>query len=1120
MGAEASSSEFSELIAEFGVQCKAKLAGPGEREALISGPVSNLITSIGTAAGLPIVTHDEVREMGGALRADFAISVKGALTGHIELKAPSVSLDPETYGKTTHNHLQWQRLKELPNLLHTNGLQWRLWRSGELKHDVYLGGASVITAGKGLTAGTSFDAMIRDFISWEPSPITSVKKLVNQVAPLARVLREEVLEALRAERRAIKGGADKTLQPYLGAAQSWKRLLMPAAKDEEFADGYAQTVTFALLLARAEGLDLKNAKLHDVSELLDSTHSLMGKALDLLTKHSKGPVHTAVELLTRVISAVQWEQLTNGSKDVYLHLYEDFLENYDPELREKTGSYYTPPEVVEQMVRISEEALKSFFAKPRAFRDPSVAVVDGSMGTGTYPLEILNRAAYQAEAEYGKGAVPEALTSLAPRLYGLELQSGPFSVAELRITGRLKKAKADLPPNGLNLYVADTLESPYSASSDQLSYTEQLIAAQRQRANAMKRERNVQVVISNPPYEERAAGMGGWIESGENTGSSDDYVPLDDFKYPGNGKHEGMALKNLYVYFWRWAMWKVFESTPTTPEIPNGGDGIVCYISANGYLTGRGFKGMRKYMREMCSHGWIIDLTPEGKRPPKANAIFNIETPVAIAMFIRTSGTECKTPAVIKHVTLTGDYEAKMAALSTLTLDDGRWQPVRGGWTAPFTPASSGGWDSYPAMEDIMPWGSTGVTSNRGWVYSPCQDTLESRFRTLVLEPDRNIKAKLLKTTRDSTLDKKKKPLPAIATGDNGEIKDTEQDTQTPLGEVQFVDEVKTVPVMYRSFDRQYVIADYRVLDMPRPPLWSARKVQGQVFVVEQHSIHPRKGPGLVFSADMPDQNAFNNRGGRTSPLYHPDGSPNLTPGLLAALSKFLDREVSETDLLAYVAGVTGHPKYVEQFNDDLLTPGIRVPFTADPGLWNDSVCLGREVLWLESYGRAYVDEEAGRGKNVREKPGVTHASYQESVKGIPDKLHYEASTGMLEVGEGRFGPVAREVVDYEIGGVNVLKQWFGYRKQNPNGRVASDLDRINPTKWVAEWSTQLLEILSVLTQLIELHKLQTKVLEQIVAAPTIGMDELETAGVKWPSDAEGSKDRAVRETAVGTLFD
>lgn len=1031
MGEASGGSEFSELIAKFGLQCKQKLAGPGEREALISGPVSNLLTAIGTAANLPVVTHDEVREMEGALRADFALSVKGALSGHIELKAPGISLDPETYGRTTHNYQQWQRLKELPNLLHTNGLQWRLWRNGELKHDIHLGGPSIVTAGSVLTAGASFDSMIRDFLSWKPSPITSVKKLVDQVAPLARVLREEVSEALRAERRAVKAGADKALQPFLGAAQSWRRLLMPAAKDDEFADGYAQTVTFALLLARAEGLDLKGAKLHDVSELLDSTHSLMGKALDLLTKHAAGPVHTAVELLTRVISAVEWEQLSKGNKDVYLHLYEDFLENYDPELRDKTGSYYTPPEVVEQMVRITEEALKSFFDKPRAFRDPSVAIVDGAMGTGTYPLEILNRAANQAKQEYGAGAVPEALTSLAHRLYGLELQSGPFSVAELRITGRLNKAEADLPPNGLNLFVADTLESPWSASSDQLSYTEQLIAIQRQRANEMKRERNVQVIIGNPPYEERAAGMGGWVENGD-LGHNSDFVPLHDFKHPGNGKHEGMALKNLYIYFWRWAMWKVFESTPSTPELPAGEEGIVCYISANGYLTGPGFKGMRKYLRESCSRGWIIDLTPEGKRPPSANAIFNIETPVAIALFLRTKEATRSVPADIKHVTFHGNYETKMRDLSTLTLDDPCWLTVRDGWTDPFTPASKSGWDGYPALGDMMPWASTGVTSNRGWVYSPCEQTLEERFRTLVLEPGQKTKANLLKTTRDSSLEKRKKPLPALSTGAGDGVEDTEQNTQAPLGSVQFVSEVKTVQVMYRSFDRQYVIADYRVLDMPRPALWEARKHPDQIFVVEQHSVHPRQGPGLVFSADMPDQNAFNNRGGRTLPLYHPDGTPNFTQGLLPTLTRLLGMQITETDLLAYIAAVTAHPYYLELHEEDLLTPGVRVPLALAPELWKEAIEVGKEVLWLESFGRACLDDSADRKGDIRQKHGIAHPKYLESVRGIPESLEYDETTHTLSVGTGRFGSVLPEVMDYEIGGVNVLKQWFGYRKQHP----------------------------------------------------------------------------------------
>ena len=106
---------FADLIAQFGTTAKDKLDGPGEREALLSGPVARLIEDLGAESGMKTVAHDEVREQDGSVRPDFGVRVNDVLVGHIELKAPGVSLDPESYGKTTHNYRQWQRLKELPN---------------------------------------------------------------------------------------------------------------------------------------------------------------------------------------------------------------------------------------------------------------------------------------------------------------------------------------------------------------------------------------------------------------------------------------------------------------------------------------------------------------------------------------------------------------------------------------------------------------------------------------------------------------------------------------------------------------------------------------------------------------------------------------------------------------------------------------------------------------------------------------------------------------------------------------------------------------------------------------------------------------------------------------------
>lgn len=65
------------------------------------------------------------------MRPDYAIMVDGVLTGYVELKAPGKNIDPASFTKKSHEYKQWQRLRNLPNLLYTNGTEWRLYRYGE-----------------------------------------------------------------------------------------------------------------------------------------------------------------------------------------------------------------------------------------------------------------------------------------------------------------------------------------------------------------------------------------------------------------------------------------------------------------------------------------------------------------------------------------------------------------------------------------------------------------------------------------------------------------------------------------------------------------------------------------------------------------------------------------------------------------------------------------------------------------------------------------------------------------------------------------------------------------------------------------------------------------------------
>lgn len=744
---------LDEAVSQFGATCALKLAGPGDREAKIRSPLEVLLGAAGMAIGVPAVFHDEVRDPERQVRPDYGISVKGVITGYVEVKAPGKSIDPAAL--TGHDLRQWRRQRDLPNLLYTNGTDYRLYRDGELYGSpVHLDG-DLASASAALTAPAGFETLLTEFLRWKPAPITSVGALVRAVAPLTRLLRGEVVDQLDAERRAVAAGADAYLQPFSGLARDWRTLLFPQADDATFADGYAQAVTFALLLARTEGIDLATVPLHEVGSRLGDDHSLMGKALQLLTDDVAKDFKVTLDLLVRVVGAVDWPRVRKGKRDTYLHLYEDFLEAYDNDLRKASGSYYTPREVVDQMVRLVEEALVEHLGMPLGFRDPAVLTVDPAMGTGTYLHTILERVAEQVAVADGPGAVAGVLSQVAERLVGFELQMGPYAVAELRTTDLLASHHASPPPGGMHLYVTDTLDDPYAAQA-QLGQGLQLLAQSRKKANEVKAKANVTVVIGNPPYRERAEGMGGWVETGSAKDGPKRRAILDDFRLHGNGRTE-YVLKNLYVYFWRWATWKVWESSAVDPD---GDAGVVCFISTSGYLRGPGFKGMREYLRRTASEGWIIDLTPEGQTPDVPTRIFpGVRQPLAIGIFVRRTGVDSAVPATIRYRAVAGRQIEKFDTLRGLTLHDDGWREVRTDWTAPLTPTADSAWDEFPALGDLMPWVAPGVKPNRTWVYSPSRSVLGERWRRVVSERDPETKKSLFKESRDAYLERVKSPL-------------------------------------------------------------------------------------------------------------------------------------------------------------------------------------------------------------------------------------------------------------------------------------------------------------------------------------------------------------------------
>ncbi|MEV6692177.1 type ISP restriction/modification enzyme [Micromonospora sp. NPDC051196] len=1013
----------------------------------------------------------------------------GAITGYVEVKAPGKSIDPS--GLRGHDRVQWERQRDLPNLLYTNGTEWRLYRDRELVDaPVRLTGS--LDDGI-LTAPPAFEKLLTEFLEWRPAPITSVGALVCAIAPLTRLLRGEVLDQLAAERKAVRGGAEREIQPFLGLAQDWRRMLFPQADDSTFADGYAQTVTFALLLARTNSITVTGESLHTIGEKLRAEHSLMGRALQLLTDDLALDFKVTLDLLARVVDAVDWTRVRRGRRDTYLHLYEHFLDEYDPELRRASGSYYTPIELVEQMVRLTENVLVSRLDKPRGFADPDVLTVDPAMGTGTYLQTILDRIAKVAEAHDGPGAVAGAVSLAAERVVGFELQMGPYAVAELRAADLLASHKAAAPPGGMKLFVTNTLDDPH-ANDVQLGSGMQLIARARRKANEIKARANVTVVIGNPPYKELANGEGGWVENG--TAGLDSRrkasAPLEDWYASGIGRFKA-KLKNLYVYFWRWATWKVWESTRDQVD---GDAGVICFVTTSGYLSGPAFTGMRAYLRRYASEGWIIDLTPEGQTPDIPTRIFpGVRQPLAIGIFVRTADATRDKPALVHHRTLTGRREDKLAALAEVLLDDDGWRDCRSEWDAPLTPAAVSDWDAYPALDDLMPWYSPGVFPTRTWVYAPSAEVLKIRWAMLVGETDRQRKAELFKEGRDANLMKVKPKLPGDDTHPNPSVPVIKEVGPT----------VALARVGYRAFDRQWLLADPRLMDMPRRDLWSAR-MPGQVFVIEQHSNPIASGPALIFSGLIPDFHNFNNRGGRSLPHLHPGGAPNLAPGILAALAERLGTEITAADVLAYIAGITAHPAFTATFADELATPGVRIPITTDAKLWHSAVEVGCQVLWLHTYGETFTAPDRPAG-SIRFPSGDARQPLSlVSVTAVPETMRYDLQRQVIVVGDGEFGPVRAEVWDYAVGGRNIVKSWFNYRKKDPGGRRGSPLDDVHVVAWESSWTGEFIDLLTVLTRLVELEPVQADILAAVLGGNVVDRDQLAAAGVRWPASPTDRK--------------
>lgn len=1046
------------------VQAKLNALAPGREEDQLRRPTDDLLMAIGKMHQIDVLCIDEspLDDIG---RPDFAITTSKLICGHLELKAPGTGTDPHKY--KGHNKKQWERFKHLPNLIYTDGNEWALFRNGEAVRRVRFEGDVVTAGSKAITEKRSAEltSLLFDFFQWEPIVPKTAKQLAELLAPLCRLLRDDVLEALHKQSEAMHT-----------VARDWRRYLFPEASNEVFADSYAQTVVFALLLARSDGSD--TLFLDQAIRKLTGTNTLLSRALEVLTDPQlENDIGASLKLLQRIIHAVPTGTMSRGRRDPWLHFYEDFLAEYDPKLRKDAGAYYTPVEVVQAQVRLVDELLRERFHKRLGFADGDVATLDPAVGTGTYLLGIVEHALEQVRSEEGQGAVVGRAESLVKQLFGFEIMVGPYSVAALRLTRMIHDFGAKVPRQGVGVCLANTLESPHEKIPE-LPLLYKPIGDEHKRARSIKDIQPVLVCIGNPPYDRHEAATdenrmmtGAWVRWGEAKDGRD--AILNDFIDPVKKAGKGGSLKNLYnlyVYFWRWALWKVFEH-----EHPGvmPGPGIVTFITASSYLDGDAFLGMREHLRKQCDDIWIIDLGGEGRGTRQDENVFNIQTPVAIAIAVRYGNADLETPAQTHYCRLEGSHKTKLDKLERiLGFNNLQFKACPTDWQAPFRPQSTATFFDWPQIVELMPWQSSGSQAKRTWPIGTTQQVLKDRWHRLLNTSDR---AAAFKETRDRKVN-------SVVTALNAREK-LQALADLPLGAPTEI--IK--PYAYRSFDRQWLIADVRLVDYPRPSLWLNHS-NLQVYFATLFSQPLSVGPALTLAAEVPDMHFFRGSYGAKNilPLYRDaEGRHlNLHPALLQILAQAYGHEPNGEDFASYMYAVLASPDYITLFSKELENREVRVPVTLDFHLFVKACSYGRRLIYLHSYGERFTKGQTWPKGQARCTKAIPSGD-------LPERFSYDAASQTLSVGDGVFQPVALAVWEFEVSGLKVVQSWLGYRMRNRKGKKSSPLDSVIPEGWPPEFTTELLKLLHLLEETLALYPQTDSLLEQILEGPLLLANEL-----------------------------
>jgi len=953
--------------------------------------------------------------------------------GWIEAKEPGADLD------AIEKSDQLKRYRKLHNLILTDFVELRLYQDGKRVLTARLGAVLDGKLRPDAAAEAEVRQLLSQFLRAPFAPPRNPAELAKRMAALAHIIRDITLNTFKTEPET----GDLHAQ-----YEAFKQTLIPDLSPDQFADMYAQTVAYGLFAAACQPRPATEPFTRErAAYLIPKTNPFLRKLFNRIAGPELAePLQPFVKNLAALLDRTDFNSILadfgkrTGKEDPVVHFYEDFLQAYDPKVREMRGVYYTPEPVVLYIVRSIDHLLKTRFNKPDGLADPSVLILDPACGTGTFLYYVIRHIYDHLCAKGQQGAWNSYVSqNLLKRVFGFELLMAPYAIAHLKLGLLLQELGYDFHSDErLGIYLTNTLEEAIKRSEVMFA---QWIADEANAAAEIKKEKPIMVVLGNPPYSGHSANKGPWI-----TALMEDYKKeCPELYKPAQAKW----LQDDYVKFIRFAQWRIDKT----------GEGILGFITNHAYVDNPTFRCMRSQLRKSFSDIYVLDLHGSSKRHERApdggldENVFDIQQGVAIGLFVKQP--QAAGLGSVRHSNVWGDRTAKNGRLTKLAFSEVEWREV--------TP------DPHfhlfcPQDQDLLAeynqWPKLNEVMDQNGDAAPGIVTTQDQF-AISFTPDES-KRKVETLLRTETEDEARRHF-RLCTQSQWNYERARRELSKGKWKAAIH------PILYRPFDTRWTVFDPNVAVHRRERVMNHMLAGKNLGISTTRSVEIGRGFEHVLcsrnliqhhTVSLKEVNylfplyLYRSPQILTSTASSADSTPqlNYNPHFLVSFKNRLglgaEATLSGEDVFFFMYAVLHSVGYRRRYAEFLKIDFPRVPLTRDKGLFRALVEKGRELVSLHLMESPklsnFITHFPVSGSNTVEKVRFEE-SRQGTASAVPKPagkkkaaLAAEGATGRAYINkEQYFDGVPKNVWEFHIGGYQVCEKWLKDRK----GRQLSNDD-------------------------------------------------------------------------------